>query len=128
VSRLWLWGPVWIHMGLIFILSSIPYFGALPGNISDKTGHSVGYAVLGILLVRALAHGRASAVTLRTALLAVLLATAYGISDECHQWFVPGRSADMYDAIADAEGAAVASLGVWAILKIASHRQRNDDV
>ena len=33
MSRLWLWGPVWLQMALIFIASSIPNLTQLPGNM-----------------------------------------------------------------------------------------------
>ncbi len=122
-GRLWLWGPVWLHMALIFAISSIPNISGLPGDISDKTGHGIGYFILGVLVLRALAGGRVPGVTLRTAVLALVISAAYGVSDEFHQRFVPGRSPDVRDVLADAEGAAVGALGVWAILKIAAHRQ-----
>ena len=38
-------------------------------------------------------------------LLTIVCATVYGISDEFHQWFVPGRTADVHDVMADAIGA-----------------------
>jgi VanZ family protein len=107
-------------MGLIFAASSIPDLTSLPGNVSDKTGHNIGYALLAALLVRALARGQRSKVTARCALFAAVLATAYGVTDEFHQSFVPGRSPDVQDVLADAEGAAAASLGAWAILKAVS--------
>jgi VanZ family protein len=59
-------------------------------------------------------------------LLAIVLAIAYGVSDEFHQRFVPGRSSDVYDVLADAEGAAAAALGAWAILKTAPQPQRRE--
>jgi VanZ family protein len=40
-------------------------------------------------------------------LLAILIATAYGISDEIHQLWTPQRSADWRDVVADASGAAL---------------------
>lgn len=126
MSRLWLWGPVLVQMALIFIASSIPNLQQLPGNISDKAGHGIGYAILGALLLRALARGRRAGVTWRTMLLAILCATAYGVSDELHQRFVPGRSSDVYDVLADAEGAAAASLGAWAILKSVPQPRRRE--
>jgi len=115
-------------MGLIFIASSIPNIGALPGNISDKTGHGIGYALLGAFLLRALARAERSGVTIRRVLLAIVLATAYGVTDEFHQWFVPGRTADVHDVIADSEGAIVATVGAWAILKTVSQQRRDHDV
>ena len=45
--------------------------------------------------------------------LAVLLATLYGVTDEGHQWFVPGRTAEVADLVADAVGAAVATGLIW---------------
>lgn len=124
MSRLWLWGPVWLQMALIFIASSIPNLTHLPGNMSDKTGHGIGYGLLGLVLLRALAGARAAGVTLRIVLLTIVCATAYGVSDEFHQRFVPGRTADVHDVAADAIGASAAALGAWAILKAAAPHAR----
>ena len=44
------------------------------------------------------------------ALLSILSASLYGISDEIHQYFVPFREADIFDGIADIIGAIC---GVW---------------
>jgi VanZ family protein len=96
-------------MALIFAASSIPNLQRLPGGMSDKSGHSIGYAMLAGLLLRAFAGGRLRGVTWARGFLAILLATLYGVTDEFHQLFVPGRSADRYDVLADCLGA---SLGV----------------
>jgi hypothetical protein len=117
-----LWGPVVLQMVVIFGASSIPDLGGLPGGMSDKSGHGIGYAILGALLLRALARGRLSGVTWTRAAAAVLLAALYGVSDEYHQSFVPGRSPDRLDVLADSIGAAAAVvLGglarAWGILK-----------
>jgi VanZ family protein len=112
-SPFWLWGPVVLQMAVIFAASSIPDLGALPGGISDKSGHSIGYALLAALLLRALARGRLAGVTWRTAAAAVLLATLYGASDEFHQMFVPGRSSDRFDVLADFLGAMMGSAIGW---------------
>ena len=128
MSRLRLWGPVWVQMTLIFIASSIPNLTQLPGNMSDKTGHGIGYGLLGIVLLRALARGRQAGVTLRVVVVTIVCATVYGISDEFHQWFVPGRTADVHDVMADAIGAVVAAAGAWAILKIIALRRRHHEL
>ena len=112
-SPFWLWGPVVLLMTAIFIASSIPDIGQLPGGMSDKSGHSIAYGVLGGLLLRALAAGRLRGITWRAASTAVLAAVLYGMSDEWHQSFVPGRTADRYDILADGIGAAVAVAAGW---------------
>ena len=104
----WLWGPVVLQMAVIFAASSIPDLGPLPGGVSPSFGHSIGYALLGALLLRALARGRLSGVTWGRALAAIALATLYGVSDEAHQSFVPGRTPDRFDVLADCVGAALA--------------------
>jgi VanZ family protein len=124
-SPLLLWGPVALQMAAIFAASSIADLGPLPAGISDKSGHSIGYALLGALLLRALAHGRLAEVTWRRALGSIILATLYGVSDEFHQSFVPGRSPDVRDVLADFAGAALAVAAAalaaravrWGILK-----------
>ncbi len=124
---LFLWGPVIVQMALIFAASSIPDLGPLPGP-SDKSWHSVGYALLAGLLLRAFAGGRLAGVTWGRAIAAILLSTIYGATDEFHQTFVPGRSGDRFDLLADAVGAslaaaagcAAAAASAWGILKFPS--------
>jgi VanZ family protein len=117
---LWLWGPVALQMALIFAASSIPNLTSLPGDVSDHTGHFIGYAILGALVLRALAQGTWSRVTPMLSLAAWSLSVAYGASDEWHQTFVSGRSATVDDWIADGLGAAAA---VGTIVTVAAARR-----
>jgi VanZ family protein len=96
-------------MALIFVLSSQSQpLPALTERVWDKALHLTGYAVLGVLLCRAL---RAEGLMPSTAFVAaVLLVSAYGASDEWHQSFVPLRDADVRDWVADSIGAAI---GAW---------------
>ncbi|HEX5473181.1 MAG TPA: VanZ family protein [Vicinamibacterales bacterium] len=128
MTRLWLWGPAVVQMAIIFMASSIPNLSALPGGMSDKTGHGIGYAILGALVLRALARGRWRGVTWRAVLLTILIATVYGITDEFHQAFVPGRTPDVHDVVADATGAALAACaaGLWGILDTGRKRPSAD--
>jgi VanZ family protein len=69
-------------------------------------------------VARALAGGLPRRITARIALATVAFCVAYGVSDEFHQSFVPGRTPDVADIYADAAGAiaAVAVCWAWGIL------------
>ena len=109
-------------MAVIFYVSSL-HDAPLPPGMSDKSAHWLGYTGFSVTIVRALAGGLPRPVTVRTALAAVLLATAYGATDEFHQMFVAGRSAELMDLAADGLGAIVGAAGCWAwgIISIRGH-------
>jgi VanZ family protein len=108
-----LWGPVALYAGVIFYMSSQPDV-ALPSVLDERAIHPIEYTVLGILIVRALAGGLPARITLGTALLGIVLTTAYGLTDELHQMFVPGRFADWNDVVADAIGGTLGAAFCWA--------------
>jgi VanZ family protein len=49
--------------------------------------------------------------------LAILTASAYGLTDEVHQAFVPLREASWQDWLADTIGATLAAVGVGRFMK-----------
>ena len=102
-----------LYMGLIFALSSWANPPALPGTVSDKDLHGVLYSGLGALLIRALCRGRWPLVTISMVIVAVAASAAYGVSDELHQYFVPGRQMEAADVLADTLGAAVSAVVIW---------------
>ena len=74
----------------------------------DKIAHFGAYGLLATLWVRAfVASGRPMA---WAAWVGWAVAAAFGMTDEIHQSFVPGRSIELADWLADASGAAVAAL------------------
>jgi VanZ family protein len=111
------WGLVVVYSAAIFIASS----SALP-NITkrdipgfDKILHFGAFGVWGLLFAYAL--GR-SAPRWRVGWVmwtAMLGSVIYGVSDEVHQAFVPGRDADPLDVLADGAGGVAAALvyGWW---------------
>jgi VanZ family protein len=111
--QLWLWGPVVAYMAAIFSVSSVSDTPSLPGDPSDKLLHAVVYAGLALLAVRALAGGLTDRVSARTAWLALAIAVGYGVTDELHQYFVPLRTMDALDVVADAVGAAAAVFALY---------------
>ena len=88
------------YMAAIFALSSLP--GSEVGIPApwDKLAHFTEYALLGFLLGRGTGNVP----------LAFALAALYGVSDEVHQAFVPGREASVFDWLADAAGALIGAL------------------
>src|SRR5262245_43230628 len=98
VAAIW---PV-ILAAVIFFASSRSHVAA-PGitSVDDKFGH---FGVYGLLGTRVCRLGRGW----RTALGALVVVAAYGATDEWHQSFVPGRSSEVADWIADTTGALVA--------------------
>lgn len=103
--------------GVIFALSSIPgtRLPAIDLPQSDKIVHALLYGVLGALLRRALDGSRDSGKPRSHLLLAILIATAYGISDEVHQLWTPQRSAGWRDVVADACGAVLGTTSLVAM-------------
>ena len=118
-----LWAPVALYMALIFGLSSVQSPPQLPSAIGDKGGHAMLYSGLAALIVRALAGGwRPFGGGIAAA--AVLYSTLYGVSDEFHQLFVPTRTADVNDLLADAVGAAVAVVALYAVHAVRARSRR----
>ena len=99
--RAWLW-PVVIAL-LIFTASSRSSVAGLRIPHFDKVVHFSVYGLLGTLACRAIS-GR------RGAWWALAAVSAYGATDEWHQHFVPGRSTELADWVADTAGAAIAIL------------------
>ena len=109
------WAAVIAWMGLIFFLSSradLPNFApGLPG-LEEIGGHLTVYGVLAGLLWWAL---RGMAIRY-PATWALVLAMLYGVTDEYHQSFVPGRDMSVSDLMVDLIGAG-ASLLIVALLQ-----------
>ena len=99
------WLPVVVYCAAIFIQSSLPTTRHLPQwPYLDKMLHAAAYALLGFLFFRALSGGRLAGNRNLTLILSIILTGLYGLSDEIHQSFVPGRAAEAADALADLAG------------------------
>ena len=93
---------------LIFIQSSFttPDMGPeLP--FQDKAAHLAAYALMGYLACRAWASLPWPLGGVAISLAGFLFAVVFGLSDEWHQSFVPGRMAEGWDVLADGLGALV---------------------
>ncbi len=102
--RLWL--PVIAYAVLIFWISSLEQPFGIKYEIGylDKLLHFLEYSVFGFLLVRAIYGSDIKTSGKIAILIAFLIGSLYGITDELHQSVVPGRFASMSDFIFDSLG------------------------
>jgi len=94
----------------IFFLSNQPtlHLPSLFDN-QDKVMHAGAYGLLGIFILGSMPL-RLPGYTRGQVWFSVLIASLYGISDEFHQSFVPGRTPDVADWLADTLGALLAAM------------------
>lgn len=106
-------------IALSWYLSSQPGID-LPANLfrhQDKLLHIGFFSLLGFLLAGALQRD-ALDTRWTVALAATALAGLYGVIDELHQGFVPGRDVSVLDALADVTGGLLGALSMrWHALR-----------
>ena len=100
------------YAALIFAVSSmaLDMEELQPVLAFDKLLHLAEYYILGYLLMRAFATSGVPVLAASPVAAAILAGSAYGLSDEVHQAFVPGRVASLMDFLFDAAGVALAAL------------------
>ena len=103
------WLPPALYCALIWWLSSQVLDFAIIGSVPmrDRGVHFMEYAALGLMVARAVqvTWGQQG---MRGSMFAVLLSVALGLLDEFHQLFVPGRTGEILDLVADGAGVCVA--------------------
>ena len=100
------WLPVYLYAGIIFIYSSQSSPALVPKILyGDKLLHLIEYAILAYLIARAAKNSPSLKLRAHFRILAIGLAFLYGLSDELHQYFVPGREAEILDVLTNGVGA-----------------------
>jgi VanZ family protein len=99
--------PLFLWLGFIFYLSSLsssrlPHITLPVGG--DKVIHACLYFILCALTHRAFKYQTHILFSKMSLFVAIVVTIAYGCTDEYHQLFVAGRSADFHDLLADAVG------------------------
>jgi VanZ family protein len=112
MRRFWLKVPAIAYAALIFILSSLEKtpLDEVPIWNFDKIVHMTEYMIFGILLRLAFTGSRAVNFIRSSNLWSMVLGALYGLSDEIHQYYIPGRICSVYDLSADVVGIL---LGIW---------------
>ena len=113
-------GP-WIGLMIAITIESsfsdveVPDLGL---EFADKIYHFTVFGVLGVLLIRGMLFATYRALKNHPFAATLIIGALFALSDEIHQSFVPGRSMDAYDWIADVLGIALFSLGyLWYLRK-----------
>jgi VanZ family protein len=101
--------------------STIPKPPGLTPEVISNLGHFSVYFVLAIVLWWGLDGWNLS--PSRRLVIAFVIAVGYGVSDEWHQSFVPGRTPDIRDLAVDAAGAICGLLAArWVARHVAANR------
>lgn len=102
--------PAVLYATLIFFISSIPG-PQVPGpaGVDLSPIHIPEFFILSYLIYRALEGNDKT----KAIILAILLTTAYGLFDEIHQIFVPGRDFSIFDIIFNFLGSSLILFKLW---------------
>jgi UDP-2,3-diacylglucosamine pyrophosphatase LpxH len=119
MRRFWIWiPPSLIAITIVWLSSQTQY----PGGISlpsplDKVAHASVFGALAFCFEIAWRSSRHDLPMYRRHLWIFLAVALFGVSDEWHQSFVPGRDCSALDWLADAIGAKLGlALAVWPFL------------
>lgn len=92
-------------MGFIFFVSSRPQRDIPPlFPFQDVVYHTLVYLILALYFSRALKNTNPNIPALNLIIFTIIFGVVYGITDEFHQSFVPGRSVSGFDVFIDAIG------------------------
>ncbi|MDH4318816.1 MAG: VanZ family protein [Desulfobulbaceae bacterium] len=115
--------PVSLVMGILFFLShqpgdclKIPDFWQ-----ADKLLHSLAYGALGISAMFSLDSEMRRNRKRICGVIVVAFCIVYGISDEFHQSFIPGRTAGFPDVAADTVGGILAVIFWFSVIERAGN-------
>lgn len=118
--------PLTAYWLVLFIATTIPGHDLPDVKMSDKIEHFGAYMVLAVLLCFTYSFQQKFNF-LRKNPFIYTFATIflYGGLDELHQLFIPGRSCDIRDLIADVSGALI-GIGIVYLIKILSKKPLQD--
>lgn len=113
----------WLHWlpaaGFATLIFSFSHQSSPPGATlgPDYILHAIAYGIFGLTLVWGMTAGLRGPLTGGGAFACWTIATLYGILDEFHQSFIPGRTATWSDVAADSVGAGLAVGAAFLVLR-----------
>lgn len=103
MKKIFFFVPAILYYTLIFILSSLQVKGEVSLPFFDKGLHLVEFAILGFLLSLGFFLGFGFSVRVKSVFI-LTSGILLGCLDELHQYFVPERSFEVLDMVADSIG------------------------
>lgn len=111
--------PLVLYWIVLLAATSSPTIKIPTTDVSDKGYHFTAYFGLGVLLNLTLVfQNKYLSLKRKNALYTVLIGSIYGIFDEIHQYFIPGRSMEFLDFVADFFGLILAILFVLFLFRL----------
>jgi len=105
------WLPEAAWMGLIFFVSSVPQGKVVSiFSFQDIVFHIFAYLILALFFSRALKNTNPDITVAQAVIFTIAFGIVYGLSDEFHQSFVPGRSVSGFDVFLDGIGSIAGSI------------------
>ncbi len=114
--------PLVIYWIILLVATSLPAPDLPDVWGSDKIKHYLAYGVLAFLLNLTFLVQEKKKLTVQKAfLVTIITCSVYGALDEIHQIFIPGRSAELLDLLADVIGAVTGAIIVLYIARKSSY-------
>ena len=101
-----------VYAGIIYWESSKDTSSISLPYHTDKLVHFAEFGFLCLMTCWSLSLARIDTRVIYKIILAIVITSLYGMSDEFHQLFTPNRSVDVFDWLADTIGAVAAGL-LW---------------
>ncbi|MBI4153565.1 VanZ family protein [Candidatus Woesebacteria bacterium] len=112
------WMPPTLWAVVIFLFSTLPTVKTFEFYWWDftikKSAHIIEYGIFSLLLYRAFINTGVD--RKKAAIYSILISVLYGLTDEYHQGFTPGREPKLRDVGFDTIGAILAIYSIWNLL------------
>ena len=109
-------GPAVLYVAAVFVMGSVPLSGPPAPAGSDKVAHLVIFGAMVPILLRAVHYVRADESVRASLTIAMVGSSAIGALLEIWQSFIPYRSMEFLDWVADTVGAVAATALMLAVL------------
>ncbi len=108
--------PLVLYWIVLLIATSIPGTSVPSVGVSDKLAHFTAYTILTVLLTFTISFQNKIKYLKQKAFISTLvIVNLYAVLDEIHQHFIPGRSMEFLDLLADFLGSILGVLIVYII-------------